>query len=208
LSAFRYGANTLTIRVEKAAQPRGQRCYDAKVPRYVSVIANVFLSFGADLVARPSDSGTTQVSKNVGPGSKATITGALRFRNNGPSSGLGGHIEVGFNGDSGVTAILVKDATVVHPPFKDCQWTLASATLGSSSVTCSYDELKPGAESSISLVAGYLVGSSFPPTAVRRLRLTWTILSDTHADNPGGGNETATYTFVLCGSAATDPACA
>jgi hypothetical protein len=114
---------------------------------------------------------------------------------------------VGFNGDSGVTAILSKDVSVVRAPFKDCQWILASSTNGSSSVTCSYDELRPGVESSISFVGGYLVGSSFPPTAGRRLKLTWTIVSDTHAESPGSGNETTTYTFVLCGSAATDPAC-
>jgi hypothetical protein len=208
LKAFRYGSNTLTIRVQRAALQKGQSCYDAKVPRYVSVTGSISLKFGADLVAVPSNEAATRVIHNVGPGSKATISGAARFKNKGPSSALGGRIQITFSGDAGVQALLFQNLSTVRAPFAGCTWHSLEAGSGSADAQCSYEELRPGQQSQVTLVAGYLVGSSFPANAVRRLTLAWLITSDTAEESPGAGDETSKVVFVLCGSAATDPACA
>src|SRR6187551_335754 len=55
LKAFRYGVNTLTVRADRSALPKGQRCNSPN--RLVGVVASLKLRFRPDLVAVPSSFG-------------------------------------------------------------------------------------------------------------------------------------------------------
>jgi hypothetical protein len=202
LKAFRYGPNTVTIRVDRAPLPAGeQRCTrpwatrGGKV-RYIAVAADLALNFGSDLKAIASDA-PTQVA-HVTNGQSVTLQGTARFQNDGPSSSLGGSFTVGVRGDGGAALALA----VPQAPLAEANCERTQGTM-----TCTYDEVRVGVKTGIQIVAGVKVNTGFFKNGVGEMSLQWSVRNGTGRDPNSGNNLTETL-VVLCAPGATDPRCA
>lgn len=200
LHAFRHGANTATIRVDRAALKRGDPCTHPNNPktgsnvRYIAVGADLSLEFGSDLRAVASTA-PKQVTR-VANGQAISIQGSTSFANSGPSTSLGGTVVVSVSGDG--QAALVEAATHPAAPLTNC-------TFEGTRLTCTYGELRAGAQTAINVFAGLKVNTGFFRNGVGKLTVQWTI--DGPARDPKGGNESAQVEVVLCTQESTDPAC-
>ena len=103
LHAFRHGQNTATIRVDRAPLKKSDPCThpnNAKVGgnvRYIAVLADLSLLFGADLRAVAPQ--TPQQVQHVTNGQTISLQGVSSFANDGPSTSLGGTVQL----NAGVT---------------------------------------------------------------------------------------------------------
>jgi hypothetical protein len=208
LKAFQFGPNTLTIRVQKTALPRGERCAIpnriGSYPRYIGVFAFIYLSFGAILTALPSGAGSRVVQGKLGPGSAVSVQGTVNFRNDGPSASLSGKVIVIVTGDFNLKGIFntVLNTGTPPPPFVSCTIDPQSHQR----MTCPYREFRAGTIAKLPAAAAFKLNSSFPTSGVRKGRLSWTIISDA-ANDPTGGSLGNQVDVVLCGIAATDAVC-
>src|ERR1044072_7726056 len=104
LDAFRHGSNSVEIRATKAELPRGQRCNDSRLPRYVGVLGDLSLDFQADVQVAPPQL-PSELVRNVTNGQAITIQGTIRITNAGPSTALRGDIQLSVSGDGSSTLV-------------------------------------------------------------------------------------------------------
>jgi hypothetical protein len=209
LKAFRYGVNTATIRVDRATLKKGERCTKPWATsggnvRYIAVAARLSLLFGSDLRTGAPDR-LLEVA-HVKHGTPVTIQGVSRFFNDGPSTSLGGTVRVEVFGDG--QSALVPAATNALPPLEDCKFEGQPPT----SITCSYDELRAGAQTAIQVYAGTKVDTGSFRNGVGKANVRWFIdragvREPNRGSKPGTVNNQTTVTMLLCAPGATDPAC-
>jgi hypothetical protein len=209
LKAFQYGPNTLTIRVQKTALPRGERCTIpnriGSYPRYIGVLAYIDLRFGAILTALPSTAGSRVVQGKLGPGSAVSVIGAVNFRNDGPSASLSGKVTVSVTGDTNLTALFNTLVISGPPPAPFVSCTIDPQF--HQQMTCPYREFRAGTIAKLPAAFAFKLDNSFPTNGVRKGRITWIISSDASND-PTGGKLGTHVNVVLCGTVALDPVCA
>jgi hypothetical protein len=200
LHAFRYGMNTATIRVDRAALKKGDPCTHPNNPktcgnvRYIAVAADLSLDFGSDV--RAIAPATTQQVKHVTNGQAVPVQGTARFANNGPSASLGGTVVLSASGDG--QTVLVAAGTYETAPLTNCK-------LEDSRMTCTYAELRAGAQTSISVLAGTKVNTGFFRNGVGKLTIQWSITAP--GRDPKGLNNTAEAVVILCAPGATVAPC-
>jgi hypothetical protein len=200
LKAVRYGLNTMTIRVDRAALKPGEPCTrpwatsGANV-RYVAVAADLTLGYASDLRAIGSDQ-PRQVARVVN-GKSVTIRGTSRFSNDGPSSSLGGTFTVSITGD-GQSALAIAQP---QSPLEQQSCKLE----GRARMTCTYDEVRSGMKAGILVVAGTNVNTAYFKNGAGLMTLLWSV--DGRNRDPNGSNNAAKVEIVLCAAGATDPAC-
>jgi hypothetical protein len=198
LNAVHYGANTITIRVERAALKPGEACTrpaatSGGLVRYISIYSDLTFGYAADVRARTPDV-PTQVAR-VANGKSATVQGTSRFMNEGPSSALDGTFSVNITGP-GQSAI-----AIAHPvgPLDNC------VMEGTARMTCHFDEIKRGEIAGIEVVAGTIVNYGYFQNGAGRMTLQWSV--NARGRDPNGSNNTTELNVVLCAPDATDPAC-
>ncbi len=202
--AFRYGANTVTIRVERAALKKGDRCTHPAATsggnvRYVAIGADIALGFGSDLQAVPPAK-PQQVRKDVKNGDSVTLQGTIAVKNNGPSSSLGGTVLVNANGDG--QTIILQNLVVPNAPLDK-----SSCTFDQQQIVCKYGELPAGAAATMFVAVGVKANTGYFRGGAGRLTLMWSVTGP--ARDPGtSANGTTQATVVMCVTGATDPACA
>jgi hypothetical protein len=81
LTAFHYGLNRVTIRVDKAALKKGEACNNPN--RSIGIVSMLSLRFEPDLEAVPSDKGRVQAVRSAA-GKVVGALGTMRFVNHGP----------------------------------------------------------------------------------------------------------------------------
>jgi hypothetical protein len=214
LKAFKYGANTLTIRVQKAATKRGQPCTvpniqgNAGTLRYVGVLASIYLQFGAVLIALPSQAGKRIVQRKQGAGTSVLVNGTVNSQNNGPSASLSGRVEVSIAGAFNLTVALTSlQGSQFGPPFGTCTFDTVASQTPPSSMTCPYSDFRAGTIARLPVTGAIKLDNVFPSKIVRTARLHWIILPD-QGNNPTDSIPDNQIAFVICGVDATNPVCA
>jgi hypothetical protein len=203
-AAFRHGPNTATIRVTRAALKKGEKCTRPAATsggnvRYIAVGADLSLGFGSDLVAVPPAK-TSQVKRDVKSGDTVTLQGTVAFKNNGPSTSLGGTAIVTVNGDG--QALILENLSFPNAPFEK-----SACTFGEQQVICKYAELPAGAAGTIHLAAGVKANTGYFRNGVGKLTLIWSVTGPSR--DPGKtANNTAQTEVVMCVIGSPDPACA
>ena len=204
--AFRHGPNTVTIRVERAALKKGDRCTHPAATsggneRYVAISASLALGFGSDLQAIPPAM-AQQVQKGLKNGDTVAITGTIAVKNNGPSTSLGGTVLVHVNADGGAT--IAQNLVVPNPPLDR-----SMCTFDQQVITCKYAELPAGAAATMFVPVGVQkVNTGFFHNGAGRLTLTWTVTGPSRDPGTSPSNNTTQTVVVMCVTGATDPACA
>jgi hypothetical protein len=204
LKAFRYGANTATIRVERAALKKGDTCTHPGATsggdtRYIAVAADLSLNFGSDLRALPPKV-KKQVRRGVTNGQSVAAMGTVRFTNDGPSTSLGGTLIVTASTQSGT--LLLTNLINFHEPLDK-----ADCTIETDRLTCTYDELKVGKQLVIDVAAGTKVNTGYFRSGAGKLDFRWVITGRSRDPGKTYNNEESA-TVVMCVAGATDPACA
>lgn len=200
LKAFRYGENKLTIRVQKTALKKGERCNTRD--RLIGALADLSLTFRPDLVAVPSPKGLEQAVRKKA-GEVVGSLGNIAFVNRGPSGSPGGKLVFEIGANSGLMAAWGRNTITEEPPFHDC----TGEGVGlSGELTCKFDDFPAGKRVSLFVIVAARLDKNFPATGTTDLGLRWTIY-------PGGGSDTnqannyTTHRFVVCGTASKDPRC-
>lgn len=202
--AFHYGANTLTIRVERAALKKGEHCTRPAATsggnvRYIAIGADLSLGFGSDLQAVPP-AVAQQVRKNVKNGDVLTISGTVAFQNAGPSANIGGNLLVNVNGDG--TALIVKSATAPNLPLDSSRCTVTDQQM-----QCKYAVIPAGYSLSIRVTVGIKAETGLFRNGAGKLTIMWSITGP--GPDPGTKPNNTTQTVVImCAVGATNPACA
>ena len=93
---------------------------------------------------------------------------------------------------------MVETATQAAAPLTNCNFEQAR-------VTCSYSELRSGAQTSIRVLAGTKVNTGFFRNGVGKLIIQWSITAP--GRDPNGGNNTAQVVTILCAPGATESPC-
>ena len=196
--AFRYGANTVVITATKAALKKGERCNDPKVPRYVGVIGDLYLVFGADLRVSPP-SIPNDVVRNVVNEQSVSVRGTVQFTNAGPSAALRGEMKLSVYGD-GQSAVVTAHG-VPGPPFHDCK------VQSGGSMLCAFREFRAKQKASYTVIVGTKVNTGFFRNGAGRMNVQVTLFSTLGDREPNGRNNTQQKKIALCMAGATDPAC-
>jgi hypothetical protein len=200
LKAFKYGMNTLTIRAERKALPKGQGCNNPN--RLVGVVATLSLTFKPDLIALPSPEGVEQAVRIAAGGFGGGI-GNLRFRNAGLSGSPGGRLFFKWAASGAIeTAFTPQSFIGLEEPFSNCK----GEGLIVGEIICQYGDFQVGKLSTIKVITGARATARFTPDTFAILSLQWQIV-------PVGGDDKAadnsfTHTIVLCGAATKEPRCA
>jgi hypothetical protein len=200
LKAFNYGMNTLTIRAERKALPKGQGCNSPN--RLVGVYATLSLTFKPDLIALPSPYGVEQAVR-ISAGASGGGVGKLRFRNAGPSGSPGGRLIFNWAASGAIeTAFSPASFIGLEEPFSNCK----GQGLIAGEIECQYGDFPVGKLSTVTVVTGARATARFTPDTFAVLSLQWQIL-------PAGGDDKAannyfTHTIVLCGTTTKEPRCA
>jgi hypothetical protein len=200
LHAFRHGQNRATIRVDRAQLKKGDPCTHPNSPkvggnvRYIAVLADLSLLFGADLRAVAPQ--TPQQVQHVTNGQTVSLQGVPSFANDGPSTSLGGTVQLSAGGDG--QTILVEPMTHGVAPLTDCK-------LEQTRITCTYPELRAGARTSINVTAAMKVNIGFFQNGVGKLTIQWSITRP--GLDPNGANNTAQTVAILCAPGATVAPC-
>ena len=181
----------------KAALKKGERCNDVKVPRYVGVLADLYLVFGADLRVSPP-SIPNDILRNVVNEQTVTVRGTVQFSNAGPSAALRGQMTLSVTGD-GQSAIVTAHG-VPGPPFHDCE-------VSGGRMLCAFREFRAKAKKSYTVIVGTKVNTGYFRGGAGRMNVQVTLVSTLGDREPNGGNNTQQKKIVLCMAGATDPAC-
>lgn len=202
LTAFHYGQNRLTIRVDKAALPKGERCNNPR--RLIGVIAQLSLRFEPDLEAVPSDKGREQAVRSAA-GKVVGALGNIRFVNHGPSGSAGGKLIFRIAGNVFVQTAWTPATLQISPPFHDCvgQGT-GVAVVGT--ITCEYSDFPAGLKDSIFVLAASRLTPNFPPTETTSMEVDWQIVPAGYETN--AANNSYSHKFIICGPLAKKPECA
>ena len=197
LQAVRYGTNTVLIRVDRAALKPGERCTRPAATsggnvRYIGILGDLTLGYATDVRVRIPDVGKQH--RSVGNGQPATIQGTSRFTNEGPGSALYGTFNVNITGP-GESALAIANPMA---PLKDCEKSQAS-------ITCHFDEVRPGQTTGIEIVAGTKVNYGYFKNGAGTMTLQWSVTARGRELN--GSNNSTKLDLVLCAPDATDPAC-
>ena len=200
LDAFRHGANTVEIRATKARLPRGQRCNDRRVPRFVGVLGDLSLDFHADVKVTPPQL-PAEVVHNVTNGQAIPIQGVVRITNAGPSTALRGDVQLSVSGDGSSTLVQLP---LPGAPLHACEYVPFAPGV----LKCEYRELRAGESVSIPFLGGTQANTGFfsggagemtvEVTAYPRGALAFESLP---ADNR------QVKRMTLCQAGATAPAC-
>ena len=200
LKAFRYGENKLTIRVQKTALKKGERCNTRD--RLIGALADLSLTFRPDLVAVPSPKGLEQAARKKA-GEVVGALGDIAFVNRGPSGSPGGKVVFEILANQGLMSASGPSNITVVPPFDTC----TGGGVGlSTELTCQFDDFPAGKRVSLFVIVAARVEKNFPANGTTDLSVRWTI-------SPGGGSDTnqannyTTHKFVVCGTASKDPRC-
>jgi hypothetical protein len=196
LKAFRYGINTLTIRAQRGALSKGQRCNSQN--RLVGVTAILKLMFRPDVMAVPSPLGPAQVGAVASQ--RQGISGSLRFRNLGPSGSPGGRFAFDWAA-SGVETVF--GAPSITGNVRNCKSIGVSDVAGK--VECEYGDLPAGGSLAVNVRGIVETPARWGPSSSGDVSMSWEM-------RPAGsdvnyGNNTSGHKIVLCGAAATDPGC-
>lgn len=200
LSAFKFGPNKLAIDVQRRALDKGETC-NTQGGKRVGVLLIVQAQFGAEVSADPAAKGLQQTFRLPAGAKGVTLSGALTFRNAGPSVALEGAIVLSGSGpgdllynttqssQSGVSCALV-DPTVVTRPNGEKYF--PNPTL-----KCPYQDLAPGASISVPILASFKPAPGTSPKAIFHVVLTWEINTVwPHNLSTATGSHTAT----ICGA--------
>jgi hypothetical protein len=198
LAGFRYGANTITVRVVKAALKKGERCVDPRAPRYVAVFASLNLQFGSDLrVLAPRV--PRRVLKNVMNGEPVRVDGVIQLANAGPSASLQGRVVFQLSGPG--RAIIIPGTTVSAP--------LECTKIGTEGLRdpldCPYVDFRAGKRATIDYKGGVKVNHGYFRNGMGKIEITADITS--RAPDPKLRNNRQEAVVILCAPAATDPVC-
>jgi hypothetical protein len=192
LKALKYGLNTLTIRAERKAIPKGQGCYNPN--RLVGIYATLSLTFRADLVAVPSTLGLSQIATKFGP-----YAGNMVFRNLGPSGTAGGKFF--FEWSSQYADPLIGKASLSG--VSNCKSTDDGKPFGK--IECEFGELPAGKALTVGFRGAVREPDGWRPTYVGDLFQSWQI-------QPAGGdvkpaNNHGSHRITICGPLTTDSRC-
>jgi hypothetical protein len=200
LKAFHYGENKLTIRVQKTALKKGERCNTRD--RLIGALADLSLIFRPDLVAVPSPKGLEQAVRKKA-GEVVGALGDIAFVNRGPSGSPGGKLVFEINSNQGLFSASSPSNITVVPPFHTC----TGGGVGfSTELTCKFDDFPAGKRVELFVIVAARLDKNFPANGTTDLGLRWTI-------SPGGGSDTnqannyTTHRFIVCGTASTDERC-
>jgi hypothetical protein len=193
LKAFNYGANTLTIRAERKALPKGERCNTKN--RVVGLYASLSLRFSPDVVAAPSTLGLAQVVTVFGP-----YSGQMIFRNRGPSGSAGGTFVFGWS--SQYVEPVIGTASI-SGGVRNCKAQGAGEVYGT--IECEYGDLPVGKVLTVGFRGLVRQLDNWTPRSVGDLSHTWEL-------RPAGGdvfasNNDGSHTVLFCGAQATDSRC-
>jgi hypothetical protein len=198
LKAFKYGANTLTIRAERGTLPKGQRCNSPN--RLVAAVADLRLRFLPDVVAVPSPLGPEQVG-DIGADARRSIQGSIRFRNVGPSGSPGGKFVFDWSG-GGIDRASFGPAGF-SGGVRGCKFQAYYEVAGK--LECEYEDLPVGGTLTVNVRGHIETPAKWAPTSTGELSMSWTL-------NPAGGdakagNNGSSHQITFCGPRATDPRC-
>lgn len=200
LDAFRHGANTVEIRATKAKLPRGQRCNDRRLPRYVGVLGDLVLDFQGDVKITPPQL-QHEVIRNVTNNQAIPVEGVIRITNTGPSTALRGDLELSISGD-GSSALV--PLPLPGAPFHACEY----VSFAPGVLKCEYRELRAGQSASFRFVGGmeahtiHFSGGAGEMT-VKVTAYPRGLLSF----EPFSADNRQVKQIVLCQAGATAPAC-
>ncbi len=202
LTAFHYGPNRLTIRVDKLALKKGEACNNPN--RLIGVIAQLALRFEPDLEALPSDKGKEQAVRSAA-GKVVGALGTIRFVNHGPSGSAGGKLIFRIAGNVFVQTAWTPSTLHVTPPFHECVGE-GSGVAVVGTITCEYSDFPAGLKDSIFVIAGGRLTPNFPPTETTSMEVDWQIIPAGYETN--AANNSYSHKFVICGPLAKKPECA
>jgi hypothetical protein len=200
LKAFHYGPNKLTIRAQKEALKKGERCNTRD--RLIGALADLKVNFRPDLVAVPSPKGLEQAVRKKA-GEVVGSLGNIAFVNRGPSGSPGGKLVFQISANQGLMAGWGPNTITAVPPFHTCT---GSGVGQSGELTCKLDDFPAGKRVSLFVIVAARLAPNFPATGTTDLSLSWTI-------SPGGGSDTnqsnnyTSHKFVVCGTASKDSRC-
>jgi hypothetical protein len=201
LTSFHYGTNKLTIRADKIALKKGERCNTRN--RIIGVLAKLSLRFEPDIEALPSPKGREEAVRKA-PGAVVGALGTLRFVNHGPSGSSGGKLILRISGSSHVQTAWGRSTLQVEPPFHDCEGEgLGVAVQGT--ITCQYSDFPAGLSTSVIVIAGGRLMPTLPPDSSTNLVIDWQIIPagyDQHAEN-----NSYSHNFTICGPRSTEARC-
>ncbi len=198
LNAFQYGANTVTIRVEKVAQKQGEPCNNPPAGRYIAVRAALELQFGSRLQVLPPEH-PLEIKKNVKSGDQISTMGTVRFLNAGPSASLEGSVRISIQGP-GISSI-AKVGNTWTTPLTDCTF------LDAGLVECSFKNFQAGVTASYTYRGATKVETVSFNKGAGEIHVTASIHAPRGAITPTPGTITQTAVVVLCAAGATDPRC-
>jgi len=194
LSAFQYGPNALTIRIEKTALKKGEPCNNPMSGRYISVLADLELRFGSDLQVVPPTNPRT-VKKNAANKTMVPVEGTVRFVNGGPSASLEGKVRLSVSGPGqGV----VTWAFQASPPLADCK-------LDGSVLECPFKDFRAGGTASLVYRGGVRVNYGFLKNGAGEIDIDTEINGIGPNPNPANNHQRAVV--IVCAEKATDPSC-
>ena len=204
---FRYGENTLTVRVTKGASRTSSPGCNRSSSTLLGVVFGLQGSSAADLSVL-AGKGTQYVR-----GSAYQFNGVFTVRNTGPSAAIGGEFsflaQIGFLQGVVDTSLRTIKATA---PFGSCTATEGIVT-GRLSVNCPFTLFPPGASATISFTTQVKIPPDEPPSEVFDMDVTWGIKSFVTGSTYGGtrdpnsANDTYDEQIYVCGPQATDPKC-
>ncbi len=200
LDAFRHGSNTVVIKATKAPLKRGQKCRNAKLPRYVGVLGDLDLDFQGDVKVAPPQI-ATEIVRNVVNGQAVAIQGTARITNEGPSTALLGDFQLSISGDGSSTLVPL---AVSGAPFQGCQYLSHAPNF----LQCEYRELRAGQSASVSFIGGTKVNTGFFKAGAGQMEVDVTAYPrGSLAFEPFGADNRQVKKMILCQAGATDPRC-
>lgn len=200
LKAFKYGTNTLTIRADRGALPKGKGQPCNSPNRLVAVFAALTLRFQSGVYAVPSRLGPAQVG-GARPLQVVPLKGSPRFKNEGPSGSPGGKFRFSYS-QSGLT-------TVIFDPedfsgVRECKRTAYYKGTGGT-IECEYGDLPVGGTLTVGVRGEAHTPPGWPPTASGIVSMSWDV-------TPAGGTASrrgtgSTHTIHVCAERATSGPC-
>ncbi len=194
LSAFQYGPNTLTIRVQKAALKKGEPCNNPKSGRYISVLADLELRFGSDLQVVPPTN-PRAIKKNVANKQVVPVEGTVQFVNAGPSASLEGKVRLSVSGPG---RGFITEFFQASAPLGDCK-------RDEGVLECSFKDFRAGGTASLLYHGAVSVNYGFLKNGAGQIDVAAEITGIGQDPNPANNHQLAVV--IVCAPKATDPSC-